>query len=135
MNGLAEVIPIASRRSRTRKPVPGQPAGAAAPLTGARRKRVMAICGGLLALMVGLTIADRALMTHPPELPAASLPPAVRQGLYQRALSDVLASCALPEAKSGLVRGHCLDQARFLQTMPECTGECLRLTNAVFNLR
>jgi hypothetical protein len=135
MNGLAEVIPIASRRSR--KPAPGRPTATAVPVTSTRRKRVMAICGGLLALLVGLTIADRALMSHPPALPAASLPQPVRQGLYDRALSDVLASCGLPEAKNGLLRGHCLDQARFLQTMPECAaeGECLRLTNAVFNLR
>jgi hypothetical protein len=59
----------------------------------------------------------------------------MRQGLYQRALDDVKAACTAPAAGTGFVRQHCVEQARFLQQLPECTGDCLAVTRGVLNLR
>jgi hypothetical protein len=133
MNGLAEVISLDSRRSRLRKgravPAPVAPAELAPEV---RRRRVAIFCAFLVTVVAALTLVDRLVVPHPSATPpAGALTSEVSQGLHRRTLDDVVASCALPAARAGILRQHCLDQARFLQRLPECTGDCVRLTRAV----
>jgi hypothetical protein len=54
------------------------------------------------------------------------LPTAARRALYRRSLDDVSSICTLPAAHDGALRDHCLGQARFLLTFPECDARCER---------
>jgi hypothetical protein len=132
MNGLAEVIPIDSRRRRKKR---GTPPPEAALTTQRRRRRLTGFLGILLAVVLALIIMDRTLLPHPQASAPVPLTVEIRQGLYQRALADLAAACTLPQARAGLLREHCVEQARFLHQLSECTGECSRLTRAVFEQR
>jgi hypothetical protein len=134
MSGLADVIPIASRRARTRQRHPEAaktpaPKAALPPLV--LRKRVAIFCLGLVASMGVLMLIDHAVASHDVQAQVVAQPSPLRRGLYERAVADVTAACGLPEARAGLLREHCLDQAKFLTHLPECTGDCVRLTTAV----
>ena len=129
MNGLAEVIPISSRRAQKQRA--GHPSTVRPVAPQQRNRRLIIFCAGLLGLIGALMVIDRVVIPHPPASLSAPLAPEVRQGLYQRTLADVLAACALPAAQGGILRQHCVQQTRFLQDLPECTGECSRLTRAV----
>src|SRR5436309_1155086 len=118
MNGLAEVISLDARRNRLnrRDRRADTPAGPATPAT--RLRRLTVFCVGLLTLVAGLMLIDQSALPHSPQSTAALLPDSLRQGLYQRAVADVAAGCATPAAHSGLLRQHCVDQARFLAALP-----------------
>jgi hypothetical protein len=135
MNGLAEVIPIASRRALKKKGIPPRRAIDPAITPQKRRRRLYGFCAILLGLVLGLIALDGSVLPHSRAEVPAPLSSEMRQGLYQRALDDVVSACAVPQAKAGLLRQHCLDQARFLQQLPECTGDCTRLTRGVLNQR
>ena len=134
MNGLAEVIPLASRRARRKPdtdravPQPERPASV-------RKRRALAFGLGLLGLVAALVIVDRVAMPRPSTSVAAPLAAPVRVGLYQRTLADVVAACTIPAASAGILRQHCTAQARFLQELPECTGDCRRLAAAILGPR
>jgi hypothetical protein len=128
MNGLAEVIPINSRRRK----VSGEKK-ASETTAPALRRRLIACGVGLLVLVVGLAIVDRAVSSPARFPPTATLTPELRRPLQERAMADVAAACSLPEAASGLLRQHCVEQARFLSALPECNGDCERLSRAVLS--
>jgi len=131
MNGLAEIIPI---ERALRKKTPRPKANDEPTLTPqARKRRLLTLCGVLGALVLALFIVDRTVIPHGPR--AAPMTEQMRQGLYQRALDDVKAGCAVPQAKLGILRQHCVDQARFLQLLPECTGDCVALARGVLTGR
>ena len=134
MNGLAEVIPIASRRG-LKKGTPSPRVIESALTPQKRRRRLYGFCAMLLGLVFVLVVMDGSVLPHPGSRAPAPLSAEVRQGLYQRALNDVVAACTVAEAKAGILRQHCVDQARFLQQLPECTGDCTRLTKGVLNQR
>ena len=135
MNGLAEVIPIASRRAHRKNGTPPPQVTERLLSPQKRRRRVLGFCAVMLGFVLVLIVLDRTVLPHA----HASVPPPlsteVRQGLYQRALDDVAAACGLPQAQTGLLRRHCLDQARFLQQLPECSDDCARLAQDLLNSR
>jgi hypothetical protein len=133
MSGLADVIPIASRRSRQgRRPNRGAAVAPEATFgPHPMRKRVAVFCVGLLLAMGALMLVDRAVASHDVQAQVVAQSSQLRLGLYQRAIADVKAACGLPEAHAGLLRQHCLDQAKFLTQLPECTGDCAQVTAAV----
>jgi hypothetical protein len=135
MNGLAEVISLEARRNRLnrRDPRADKPAALATP--AARLRRLAVFCVGLLTLVAGLMLVDQSALPHSPQSSAALLPDSLRQGLYQRTVDDLTAGCATAQAHSGILRQHCVDQAKFLSALPECTGDCSRLTDAVLKPR
>jgi hypothetical protein len=134
MNGLAEVIPLASRRAR-RKPATDRAVPQPERTASVRKRRGLAFGLGLLGLVAALVMVDRAVMPRPPASVAPPLAAQVRSGLYQRTLADVVAACAIPEASAGFLRQHCMAQARFLLELPECTGDCSRLAAAIVTPR
>lgn len=134
MNGLAEVIPIATYRARKKPGTP--PSQASEPVVSAqtRRRRLIGFLGVLTGAVLALIVVDRTFLSHQ----ASAQPPLtseMRQGLYQRALDDVAAACTTPQARIGLLRQHCAEQARFLQQLPECTADCAKLTEALLTRR
>jgi hypothetical protein len=129
MNGLAEIIPIESRRGRKRRGTPPPQVVEPEITPRIRRRRMVGLCAGLAAVLVALMVVNRAVVPHGP--PPAPLTEEMRQGLYQRALDDVKAGCQVPQAKLGLLRQHCVDQARFLQLLPECTADCIAVARGV----
>jgi hypothetical protein len=132
MNGLAEVIPIASRRGLKKRGNP--PPQVTEPLTAqTRRRRLVGFCAVLIGLVLALVVMDGSVIPHRPAAPAASIPQELRRGLYQRALDDVVKACSGEQARAGLLRQHCVEQARFLQQLPECTGDCDRLARGLLN--
>jgi hypothetical protein len=54
-----------------------------------------------------------------------------RQSLYRRTLDEVETLCREPAASSGALRAHCVEQARFVQQLPECKTLCMQSANAV----
>jgi hypothetical protein len=137
MNGLADIIPLDSRRIRAKRAQhPAQHGQPRTPASG-RRKRIAAFCVGLVALTGILVVVDRAVVSSNsvPVTPAATLSPELRRALHDRTLADVAASCTLPEARAaGLLREHCLEQARFLEKLSQCTGDCARLTGDILGV-
>jgi hypothetical protein len=132
MNGLADVISLDSRRRRPKRRDP-RPAQASSPVS--RRRRVALVCAGVLTLMTGLVLVDHSARPGADAPSPVLVPAGIRQGLYQRALDDLNAACLEPEAHTGLLRQHCVDQAKFLSALPECTADCTHLTSAVLTLR
>ena len=140
MNGLAEVIPLSSRRPRRKgsKAPPPKTPPASGLSDATRRRRALVFAGGLLALLAVLMVGDRFFMHGGAvaQAPAgATLPAAIRQGLFARTMADVVASCGLAEARAGILRQHCVDQARLLSELPECDVTCGRLTRAILQPR
>lgn len=125
MRGSAPVVSLSARRSALQGTVPRahEVADRDSPTT---RGRVALAAGLGLALVLGIP-----LLAHHQEIGSVmemSVP--LRGGLYQRTLDDVQKSCTIPEASSGPLRDHCLAQAQFLRLLPECSGECQRVTEA-----
>jgi hypothetical protein len=80
-------------------------------------------------LLVGLALLFAlALVLAMPRRQAAELgrlPDGARATLYQHAQAEVSSICGLPAAlTAGVVRDHCIAQARFLTTFPECDHAC-----------
>jgi len=137
MNEVANVIPLESRRRSKRvsssPPPPGQ-APHAAIADAARRRGSTAFCVGLFAICTTLVMVDRSSVAHqrPSQAgPVAALLASESAGLYERTVTDITATCALRAARSGVLRQHCVQQALFVQRLPQCTGECARLARAV----
>jgi hypothetical protein len=148
MNGLAEVISLESWRHRARKGTTQAPRKAppeaapripptAALAPAVQRRRLVVFCVVLAALMAALMLLDRTVLPHPPAAPpVASLSAPVRQGLYERTVADVAAGCTGPEATTvRVLRDHCVTQARLLEKLPECTGDCARLARLIIERR
>jgi hypothetical protein len=135
MNGLAEVIPIAAYRARKKRGAP--PPGLIQSVVTAqtRRRRLTIFLSVLAAAVLAMIVMDRTVLPHRAASAPAPLTIEQRHGLYQRALDDVVTSCTLPQAKAGLLRQHCVDQARFLSQLAECTGDCTKLTRGVLGRR
>jgi len=133
MNGPAEIIPIDRALRLRRRSASRLRAHEPVITPQARRRRVLWLCGGLGAVVLALLMVDRAVIPH--GAPPAPLTQEMRQGLYQRALDDVKAACTVPQARTGVLRQHCVEQARFLQQLPDCTGDCLAVARSVLNHR
>jgi hypothetical protein len=135
MNGLADIIPLDSRRTRSKRARSAQQTPTrAAP--NATKRRILAFCAALVGLTGLLLVVDRAVISRPTATaaPAAALSAELRRTLHERTLADVASSCALPEAQVGLLRQHCVDQARFLEKLGQCTGDCARLTADILSV-
>ena len=128
MRGSGDIIPL---WSRTRPP----PASAV-PLPrvidreSRRVKRArhysLAIFGGASLLVVAYAAGTLNQAAGLRDVPAP-----IRAEEYGRALTDVEATCARPEAGSGALHKHCIDQAQFLILFPECDARCRAAADAI----
>jgi hypothetical protein len=119
---VADIVSLASRR-QVRPPV--RPAAAA-------HTPVRYPWGVAALVAVGLAfVAAVAVIGGDFGANVRALPAAVRDGLYLRALEDVESACALPAARDGALRDHCLGQARFLLTFSECDARCRQATASI----
>jgi hypothetical protein len=103
----------------------GRAESAARELDPAQRERrarwiVLAmLIGGLGLFWAGTALSLREDATGIRELPAQ-----VRRGLYTRTLDEVETLCRQESASAGSLRDHCVEQARFVMQLPECTEDC-----------
>jgi hypothetical protein len=119
---VADIISIASRR---RVQPPARPAAVAhtpvrSPLG------VATLVGAGLVFVAAIALSGAELGGNVRDLPAAA-----RSALYRRSLEDVERACTLPAARDGALRDHCLSQARFLLTFPECDAQCQRASTVI----
>jgi hypothetical protein len=125
LDRAADIIPINSRR---RSQVPLRPAFVA-------RGKVRSPWGVAALFGVGLLfvagVATFSTVGAGFGNGAGDLPAADRAALYRRSLEDVESACALPAAREGALREHCLGQARFLLTFSECDARCQRAAVSV----
>jgi hypothetical protein len=85
-------------------------------------RSALPIVGGL-AVILGLGFLVGTPRRQTAEL--RQLPNAVRTNLYQGTLHEVKSICTLPAAmENGVVRDHCVAQAQFVLTFPECDQDC-----------
>ena len=80
-----------------------------------------------LLVGIGLLIAFALVLVVPRRQAAelGRLPDEVRATLFQHTRMEVSAICGLPVAVTdGVVREHCIAQARFLSSFPECDHRC-----------
>ncbi len=83
----------------------------------------------LLALVVaalalywgGVALSHREAVAGLRELPAET-----RHTLFVETLGELTSVCRGSPAATGILRDHCIDQARFLVQLPECTDACQR---------
>ena len=125
MNRAADIIPISSRSARR------PPMLAAEPIRSTRKPRrrswwalVLVVAGLVLVAVVAMSRAE--LVKSLRNLPAAD-----RAALYHRTLTDIDTTCAVPEARDGALRDHCLRQAEFLTLFPDCDARCQRLAASI----
>ncbi|HEY6477459.1 MAG TPA: hypothetical protein VI456_12835 [Polyangia bacterium] len=122
MDRVADIISIASRR---RLQPPAGPA--AVPHTPVRSPRgVAALVGAALVFVAAVAISGVEFGRSVRDLPLAA-----RNALYRRSLEDLESACTLPAAREGALREHCLGQARFLLTFPECDAQCQRASASI----
>lgn len=53
-----------------------------------------------------------------------NLPSEIRAALHRRTLEEISSVCGDASAATGQLREHCLSQARFLLSFPECNSAC-----------
>ncbi|HLK92141.1 MAG TPA: hypothetical protein VKZ18_19770 [Polyangia bacterium] len=118
---LADIIPIVPGRGfHLPLPTTVAPGPVRSP-----RGVAAAISGGLLFVaIVALSQLDLGGKIR-------DLPPAARGDVFRRSLDDVQASCTLASARDGLLREHCLAQARFVLLFPECDAHCRALASSI----
>lgn len=77
-----------------------------------------------LAFLVGMPRHETAQLRR--------LPDALRTELYRRALYEVKSTCTLSAAaENEALRDHCVAQAQFVITFPECDQDCRLVARAV----
>jgi hypothetical protein len=119
---VADIIPLASRR-----PVPRRPAPAAVRSGPVRSPLgLLALTGAGLLFVAVVAVSSLDLGGK-----VRDLPPVARGALYRRSLEDAQTACALPAARDGALREHCLAQARFLLLFPECDARCQSLAASI----
>ena len=92
-------------------------------------RSALPVVGGFV-LLFGLAFA--AGMPRHDTAQLRRLPEDARTALYQRTLLEVTSVCSTPvAAEGGVLRDHCLAQARFVRTFPECDQDCQRAARAV----
>ena len=121
---MVDIIPISSRR-RAELPRASAADVAPAPRTSGHWRFVLA--SGAMLLVVGAVALSRVQTIGS----IRGLPPAERAALYHRTFDDAATACAIPDARAGALRDHCLGQAEFLQLFPECDASCQRLTASI----
>ncbi|HXI55479.1 MAG TPA: hypothetical protein VNO55_05440 [Polyangia bacterium] len=116
-----DIIPIASRRMSATRPAGER---------GSERRtaRVVALLVGIsIFVVVGLILMagerDRASVGH--------IETSQRAAIFERAHTDMLATCQLPEVAREPLRQHCLSQAGFVLLFPECDADCARAARAL----
>jgi len=97
----------------------------------ARERRARWVFLAILAGALGLFGLGSYLQTHDEPDDIHRLTPAVRLSLYQRTLEEVETLCHQPAASAGALRDHCVEQARFVEQLPECKDACRRSANIV----
>ncbi len=125
MDRAADIIPISSRSSHRPPMLAAEPIRS----TAEPRKRswwalVLVVPGLVLVAVVAISRAELVKSVR-------SLPAADRAALYHRTLTDVDTTCAVPEARDGALRDHCLRQAEFLTLFPDCDARCQQLAAAI----
>lgn len=119
-----EIIPISSYRRATSFGARPQSTAAAG-----RKRRGW---GLPLAAAVGLLLIAIAALSRAHGMGSIQgLPADERAALYERTLADTESTCAMPDARAGALRDHCLRQAEFLVLFPECDRDCRQLTSAI----
>jgi hypothetical protein len=63
------------------------------------------------------------------------VPAETRARLHAASLAEVREVCLGPNATRGPLRAHCLEQARFVQLLPECGSDCRAAAAAVTRIR
>lgn len=83
----------------------------------------------LLVLSLGIVVA--ALTGTPRMTSVHELPPGLRSAMYRGTLWEVRDVCGTSSAAAGVLREHCIGQARFLSGFPECDAECRQLAHRI----
>lgn len=126
MDRAADIIPISSRSAR-RPPMP-----AAEPVRSAPEPVKKRSWWALVLVVPGLLLIAVAAVSHAELVKSVrALPAADRAALYHRTLTDVETTCAVPEARDGALRDHCLRQAEFLTLFSDCDARCQQLAASV----
>jgi hypothetical protein len=119
---LSDRIAERADKLRHRK---GPPAtGAVAPVPSARGWRAVVLP---LFIVAALTFAAALAAVHGPggRAQLLGLPADIRAALHERTLGEVASLCIQRAARaSGELRDHCVSQARFLLSFPECDAAC-----------
>jgi hypothetical protein len=119
-----DIIPISSRRrAQPPRAVPPEAVRAASP--GGRWRFALAV--GAALSIAGAVVVSRVQTIGS----IRGLPPAQRAELYHRTFDDAAGACAIPDARAGALRDHCVGQAEFLQLFPECDVGCQKLTASI----
>ena len=101
----------------------------AVPVTPEPRKRswrALLLVGSGLVLAAVIAISRAELVKSVRDLPAAD-----RAALFHRTLMDVDTTCAVPAARDGALRDHCVRQAEFLTLFPDCDARCQQLAASI----
>jgi hypothetical protein len=69
----------------------------------------------------GVTLSNREAMVGLRELPAEA-----RHTLFVETLGELTGVCRGLPAATGILRDHCVEEARFVVQLPECTAACQR---------
>jgi hypothetical protein len=119
-----DIIPISAYRRAPPAGVRAQPARVETRKGGGFGLAIAAAAGLLFVASVALSRAQTVGSI-------AGLPPTERTAIYQRALDDAEAACAIPTARTGALADHCRSQAEFLILFPECDARCQRIAAAI----
>jgi hypothetical protein len=125
MDRAADIIPISSRLSRRPPTLAAEPIRTIAEPRKRSWWALVLVVPGLL-LVAAVAISRAQLVKSVRSLPAAD-----RAALYHRTLTDVDTTCAVPEARDGALRDHCLRQAEFLTLFPDCDARCRQLAASI----
>jgi hypothetical protein len=125
MDRAADIIPISSRSSR-RNPLVAAEAIQNSPEPRKRSWWALGLVGGGLALAAVVVISRAELVRSIGDLPAAD-----RAALFHRTLTDLETTCAVPAARDGALRDHCVRQAEFLTLFPDCDDRCQQLAASI----
>jgi len=125
MDRAADIIPISSRSARRPPVLAAEPLGS----TPEPRRRgwwalLLVLAGLVLVAIVALARAEKVEAIR-------ALPAADRTALYHRTMTDLDTTCAVPAARDGALRDHCLRQAEFLTLFPDCDARCQQLATSI----
>ena len=128
MGRSGDIVPISSRRH---PPTLVPHKGTLLDSTAGRRASTARSLGPILFVGVITLIAGLAVGQWRSATSLRDIPEVVRVAQYRRALADAEETCTRPEAAEGPLRGHCVDQARFLILFPECDAHCRSVVEAI----
>jgi hypothetical protein len=76
---------------------------------------LLAVCLGTFLTAISLRDKEAAISAWPPE---------ARSQLLQHGLTELRTTCREPYAVEGILRDHCIEEARLMLALPECGATC-----------